>query len=183
MWVLYAFGSAFFAGVTAILAKLGIRRTDSTTATAIRTIVVLLFTWLIVWITHVGGQISSISPKSLLFLVLSGLATGASWLCYFKALSTGPVSQVAAVDKLSVVLTILLSFLLLHETVSGYKILGTVLIMAGTWMMLDPDPLTQYLARRKKPELPRRKTPQTRKRAVRPKAGCFTRSPRRFSPL
>lgn len=150
MWVLYAFGSAFFAGVTAILAKLGIRQTDSTTATAIRTIVVLLFTWLIVWITHVGGQISSISPKSLLFLVLSGLATGASWLCYFKALSTGPVSQVAAVDKLSVVLTILLSFLLLHETVSGYKILGTVLITAGTWMMLDPDPLAQYRACRKK---------------------------------
>lgn len=152
MWVLYAFGSAFFAGVTAILAKLGIRKTDSTVATAIRTIVVLLFTWLIVLITHVGDQISSISPKSLLFLILSGLATGASWLCYFHALSTGPVAQVAAVDKLSVVLTILLSFLLLHETVSVCKILGTIMIALGTWMMLDPDPFAKYFQRKKNPQ-------------------------------
>ncbi len=140
MWILYAFGSAFFAGITSILAKLGISKTDSTLATAIRTIVVVIFAWLMVWLTGSFGQLYSISNKTFLFLILSGLSTGASWLCYFRALQKGPASQVVAVDKSSTVITIVLSFILLHETVSSYSVIGTILIAAGTFLMLDPNP-------------------------------------------
>ena len=115
MWIFFAFGSALFAGLTAILAKCGIRKTDSTVATAIRTIVVLAFSWLMVFITGSQGTISSISGRTLLFLVLSGLATGASWLCYFRALQIGDVNKVVPVDKSSTVLTILLAVLFLQE--------------------------------------------------------------------
>lgn len=111
MWILFAFGSALFAGITSILAKCGIRKTDSNVATAIRTIVVLLFSWLMVFITGSQSQIGAIDGRTWLFLVLSGLATGASWLCYFKALQIGDINKVVPIDKSSVILTILLAFL------------------------------------------------------------------------
>ena len=101
MWILYAVGSAFFAGLTSILAKCGIRNTDSTVATAVRTVVILIFSWLIVWIVGSGNQISSISGETFLFLILSGAATGASWLCYFRALQIGDINEVVPVDKSS----------------------------------------------------------------------------------
>ena len=113
MWILFAFGSAVFAGLTSILAKCGIRQTDSTVATAIRTIVVLIFSWLMVLIVGSQNQLSGISGKTLLFLILSGLATGGSWLCYFRALQLGDVNKVVPVDKSSTVLTILLAAILL----------------------------------------------------------------------
>ena len=137
MWIVFAFGSAFFAGITAILAKCGIRKTDSTVATAIRTIVVLAFSWLMVLIAGSGGQIASIDEKTWLFLVLSGLATGASWLCYFKALQLGDINKVVPVDKSSVILTILLAFLFLNERVSPFSAAGVVLIAAGTFLMIE----------------------------------------------
>ena len=115
MWILFAFGSALFAGLTAILAKCGIRKTDSTVATAIRTIVVLAFSWLMVFIVGSQDTIGDISGKTLLFLVLSGLATGGSWLCYYKALQDGPVSVVVPVDKLSILVTIAFSYVVFHE--------------------------------------------------------------------
>lgn len=137
MWVLYAFGSAFFAGVTSILAKCGIRKTDSTIATAVRTIAVLLFSWLMVFVVGSQNQIGAISGKSLLFLILSGLSTGASWLCYFKALQLGDINKVVPIDKSSTVLTIVLSFLFLHEGISLPKAFGVVLIAAGTFLMIE----------------------------------------------
>lgn len=137
MWLLFAFGSAFFAGVTAILAKCGIRKTDSTVATAVRTIVVLAFSWLMVFAVGSAGEISNIDGKTLAFLVLSGLATGASWLCYFKALQIGDVNKVVPIDKSSTVLTIILAFVFLHETVAVTKIIGVVLIAAGTLLMIE----------------------------------------------
>ena len=118
MWILLAFGSAVFAGLTAILAKCGIRTTDSTVATAVRTIIVLAFSWVMVFITGSQGQIARIEPVPLLFLILSGLSTGASWLCYFKALQAGDINKVVAVDKSSVVLTILLAWIFLGEGVT-----------------------------------------------------------------
>ncbi len=137
MWIVFAFGSALFAGLTSILAKCGIRKTDSTVATAIRTIVVLIFSWVMVLLTGGQKELSSISGKTLLFLVLSGLATGASWLCYFRALQLGDINKVVPIDKSSTVLTILLAFLFLHETVSVPKLIGVVLIAAGTVLMLE----------------------------------------------
>lgn len=137
MWVLFAFGSALFAGLTAVLAKCGIRKTDSTVATAIRTIVVLAFSWLMVFIVGSQRTISAISGKTLAFLVLSGLATGASWLCYFKALQLGDVNKVVPIDKSSTVLTILLAALFLQEGVSLPKGIGVVLIGVGTLLMLE----------------------------------------------
>ena len=137
MWIFFAFGSALFAGLTAILAKCGIRKTDSTVATAIRTIVVLAFSWLMVFITGSQGTISSISGRTLLFLVLSGLATGASWLCYFRALQLGDVNKVVPIDKSSTVLTILLAAIFLREGVSLTKGIGVVLIAAGTFLMIE----------------------------------------------
>ena len=138
MWLAFAAGSAFFAGVTSILAKCGIRRTDSNLATAIRTIVVLVFAWVMVFVVGSQGQITQISGRSLLFLVLSGLATGASWLCYFKALQIGDVNKVVSVDKSSSVLTILLALLLLHEEISVCKGIGIIGIGFGTWLMIQP---------------------------------------------
>ena len=140
MWLLYAFGSALFAGVTSILAKCGIRQTDSTVATAVRTIVVLAFAWLMVWVAGAQSQLSTIAPKTWLFLVLSGFATGASWLCYFRALQLGSINQVVPVDKSSVIVTILLAFLLLHEEITLAKAVGVVLIAGGTYGMLERKP-------------------------------------------
>ena len=137
MWILFAFGSALFAGLTSILAKCGIRKTDSTVATAIRTIVVLLFSWLMVFVVDSQGTVRDISGKTLLFLALSGLATGASWLCYFRALQLGDVNKVVPIDKSSTVLTILLAAIFLQEGVSLPKGIGIVLIAAGTFLMIE----------------------------------------------
>ena len=137
MWILFAFGSALFAGLTSILAKCGIRRTDSTVATAIRTIVVLIFSWLMVFIVGSQSQLSEISGKTLLFLILSGLATGGSWLCYFRALQLGDVNKVVPVDKSSTVLTILLAAILLQEGITWTKSVGVVLIAVGTFLMIE----------------------------------------------
>ncbi len=136
MWLVYACGSAFFAGITGILAKVGIKKTDSTLATAIRTIVVLLFAWLMVWVVGSQHTIHQISRRTLLFLVLSGLATGASWLCYFRALQLGSVNKVTPVDKMSTVLTIILAAFLLHESFTITRIVAVVLITIGTLMMI-----------------------------------------------
>ena len=137
MWLLFAIGSAFFAGVTAILAKCGIRKTDSTVATAIRTIVVLIFAWMMVFVVGSQDQIQNIDQTTLLFLVLSSLATGASWLCYFKALQIGDINKVVPIDKSSTVLTILLAFLLLGEPIGPFQGLGVVLIGVGTFLMIE----------------------------------------------
>lgn len=137
MWILFAFGSALFAGITSILAKCGIRKTDSNVATAIRTIVVLMFSWLMVFLTGSQPQIDSIDGRTWLFLVLSGLATGASWLCYFKALQIGDINKVVPIDKSSVILTILLAFLFLGEKISLPKAAGVILIGAGTFLMIE----------------------------------------------
>lgn len=137
MWILYAIGSAFFAGVTSILAKCGIRKTDSDVATAVRTIVVLLFSWLMVLITGTWTGITEIDERTLLFLVLSGLATGASWLCYFHALQKGDINKVVPIDKSSTVLTILLALLFLHEGITWGKALSIFLIGAGTLLMIS----------------------------------------------
>lgn len=136
MWVLYAFGSALFAGLTAVLAKCGIRKTDSTVATAIRTIVVLIFSWLMVFIAGSQDTLSAIGGKTLLFLILSGLATGGSWLCYYKALQDGPASVVAPIDKLSILVTILFSYLVFHEKLTKKSAIGLVLVVGGTLLML-----------------------------------------------
>lgn len=137
MWMIYAVGSSFFAGITAILAKCGIRKTDSNVATAIRTVIVLLFSWLMVLITGTGGQIRQMDGRTLLFLVLSGLATGVSWLCYFRALQKGDINKVVPIDKSSTVLTVLLALIFLQEGISGVKILSVLLIGGGTMLMLD----------------------------------------------
>ncbi|MFR8974835.1 MAG: EamA family transporter, partial [Eubacteriales bacterium] len=134
MWILYAFGSALFAGITSILAKCGIKQTDSNVATAIRTIVVLLFAWIMVFVVGSQGTLSSISAKSLTFLILSGVATGASWLCYFRALQIGDVNKVVPIDKSSTVLTIILAFIILGEKADAMKITGAVVIGAGTYL-------------------------------------------------
>ncbi len=137
MWVIFAFASALFAGLTAILAKCGIRKTDSDAATAIRTIVVLLFSWLMVWIVGSGPTITSLSAKTWIFLILSGLATGGSWLCYFRALQQGDVNKVVPIDKSSTILTILLALILLGEPVSWLKGLAILFIGAGTFLMIE----------------------------------------------
>lgn len=130
-------GSSFFAGITAILAKCGIRKTDSNVATAIRTVIVLLFSWLMVLVTGTGEGIRQINSRTFLFLVLSGLATGASWLCYFHALQKGDINKVVPIDKSSTVLTILLALIFLQEGISGVKILSVLLIGGGTLLMID----------------------------------------------
>ncbi len=137
MWVFYAAGSALFAGATSILAKCGIKKTDSTVATAIRTIVVLLMSFVMVLLVGSLDGIKSISPKTWIFLVLSGLATGASWLCYFRALGAGDVNKVVPIDKSSTILTILLAFLVLGEPISWLKGICVVLIGAGTFLMIE----------------------------------------------
>lgn len=146
LWPLFALGSAFFAGVTAILAKIGIKGVNSTLATAIRTIVVLLFSWLMVFIAGSQSEIATISGVTLLFLVLSGLSTGASWLCYFRALQLGDVNKVAAVDKSSTVLTILLAFILLGEPVSAAQVIGILGIGIGTFLMISKGEPNQKAA-------------------------------------
>lgn len=143
MWILFAFGSAFFAGITAILAKCGIRKTDSTVATAVRTIVVLLFSWLMVFVVGSQDQLGSIDPNTWLFLILSGLATGASWLCYFRALQLGDINKVVPVDKSSVILTMLLAFLFLQEPITPFGGAGVVLIAAGTFLMIEKKDVEQ----------------------------------------
>lgn len=143
MWILFAFGSAFFAGITAILAKCGIRKTDSTVATAVRTIVVLLFSWLMVFVVGSQDQLGSIDPNTWLFLILSGLATGASWLCYFRALQLGDINKVVPVDKSSVILTMLLAFLFLQEPITPFGGIGVVLIAAGTFLMIEKKDVEQ----------------------------------------
>ena len=138
MWLLAACGSAVFAGLTAILAKCGIRKTDSDVATAVRTIVVLIFSWIMVLVVGSGKTITEISGKSLLFLILSGLASGASWLCYFKALSTGNVNKVVPIDKSSTILTVLLAIILFGETNQLIiKLICTALIGAGIIFMVE----------------------------------------------
>ena len=137
MWLVFAFGSAIFAGLTSILAKCGIRKTDSTVATAIRTVIVLAFSWLMVFLTGSQNQIAAIGWRPLVFLILSGLATGASWLCYFKALQLGDINKVIPIDKSSTVLTILLAFAFLREEISLPKIIGVAVIAVGTFLMIE----------------------------------------------
>ena len=160
MWILFAFGSALFAGLTSILAKCGIRKTDSDTATAIRTIVVLLFSWLMVAIVGSaptitgtfdgnGKTITGLSAKTWVFLILSGLATGASWLCYFRALQLGDVNKVVPIDKSSTILTIMLAFLFLGEGITWLKGAAVVLIAIGTFLMIEKKAVTGNKAERK----------------------------------
>ena len=137
MWLLFAAGSAFFAGVTSILAKCGIKDTDSNVATAVRTVVVLAFSWGMVFLVGSQSQIGGISGKTLIFLILSGLATGASWLCYFHALQIGDVNQVVPVDKSSTVLTILLALIFLGEGISLPKLGALLVITAGIYLMIE----------------------------------------------
>ena len=137
MWMLFAFASALFAGLTSILAKCGIKKTDSTVATAIRTVVVLAFSWLMVFVVGSVGEITSISRHTLIFLVLSGIATGASWLCYFKALQLGDINKVVPIDKSSTVLTILLAAFLLGEGITLFSGIGITLIAVGTFLMIE----------------------------------------------
>lgn len=137
MWILFAFGSAFFSGITAILAKCGIAKTDSTVATAIRTVVVLLFAWLMVFIVGSEGTITSLSAHTWIFLILSGSATGASWLCYFKALQIGDINKVVPIDKSSTGMTMVLAFICFHEGFSAVSAVATVLIAIGTLLMIQ----------------------------------------------
>lgn len=137
MWILYAFGSALFAGMTSILAKVGIKKTDSNLATALRTVIVLLFSWLMVFVVGSQDTIGSFSSRSLVFLILSGASTGASWLCYFRALQLGNVNKVTPVDKSSTILTILLAFLFLGETPKILSVAGIVLLAIGTYLMIQ----------------------------------------------
>lgn len=149
MWIIYAAGAAFFAGVTSILAKCGIRKTDSTLATAIRTVVILLFSWVIVWIVGSADQITSIDGKTLLFLILSGAATGASWLCYFRALQIGDINKVVPIDKSSTVLTIILALIFLGEGVSFPKALAVLAIAAGIFLMIEKKDVTEQRTSKK----------------------------------
>ena len=136
MWAVYAVLSSVFAALTSILAKVGIDGVNSTLATAIRTLVVVVMSWGMVFLTNAQGGIAEISRKSWLFLILSGLATGASWLCYYKALQIGEASKVVPVDKLSVVITLVMAFVFLHEKFTAKSLLGCVLIGAGTLVMV-----------------------------------------------
>ena len=138
MWLIMAALSAVFAGLTSILAKCGIKKTDSDVATALRTIIVLLFSWIMVFVVGSAGTITAISTKSIAFLILSGFATGASWICYFKALSVGDVNKVVPVDKSSTVLTVLLAIILFGETEHlAVKLIGTALLAAGVFLMIE----------------------------------------------
>lgn len=136
MWAVFAFLSSIFAALTSILAKIGIEDVNSTLATAIRTAVVLIMSWGMVFLTNAQKGLGQISQKSWLFLVLSGLATGASWLCYYRALQMGDASKVVPIDKLSVVITLVLAFVFLHEQFTMKSVIGCVLIGAGTLMMV-----------------------------------------------
>lgn len=140
MWMIFALLSALFAGITAILSKIGVKSTDSTVATALRTVVVLVFSWVLVWMQGLQEALPGISGRTYLFLGLSGLATGASWLCYFRALKLGPVSQVTAVDKSSTIMTMLLAFLFLGEPLGAMQLLAMALILPGTLLMVEKKP-------------------------------------------
>lgn len=137
MWIVFAFASALFAGLTAILAKCGIKNTDSNVATALRTIVVLVFSWIMVFVAGAQSGIRDIPAKVLIFLIMSGLSTGASWLCYFKALQLGNVNKVTPIDKSSTILTMLLAFIFLREEITWLKFAAVVLIGVGTYMMIQ----------------------------------------------
>ena len=136
MWLLFAVLSSVFAALTSILAKVGIEGVNSNLATAVRTLVVVVMAWAMVFITHTQTGITGITPKSWIFLILSGLATGASWLCYYKAIQIGDVSRVVPIDKFSVVITMILAFIILHETVTVKSVVGGLLITAGTFVMI-----------------------------------------------
>ena len=140
MWLIFAMLSAVFAGVTAVLAKVGIKNVRSNLATAVRCIVVLIFSWLMAFITAKRGELMAVSPRTLVFLVLSGLATGASWLCYFRALQLGDVNRVTPVDKFSVVLTLVLAAAFLGEPMSAWKWVAVALIAVGTYIMIEKKP-------------------------------------------
>ena len=137
MWIIYAFASAFFAGITAILSKIGINNINSNLATAIRTVVVLIFSWIIVFIVGSQTELAQIEARTVVFLILSGAATGASWLCYFKALQLGDVNKVAPIDKSSTILSMLLAFIFLNEKISFLKIICIIMIGTGTYMMIE----------------------------------------------
>ena len=137
MWIAFSFGSALFAGLTTILATCGIKNTDSNVATALRTIVVLIFSWIMVFVVGAQSGLASLTGRVLIFLVLSGLATGASWLCYFKALQLGDVNKVTPIDKSSTILTMLIAFIFLKEDITYLKLIGMVLIGVGTYLMIQ----------------------------------------------
>ncbi len=137
MWILFSFGSALFAGLTAVLAKCGIKETDSDAATAIRTVVVLIFSWIMVWIVGSAPTVTGLSAKTWIFLILSGFATGVSWLCYFRALQLGDINKVVPIDKSGTVLTILLALIFLGEPISWLKGFAVVLIGTGTFLMIE----------------------------------------------
>lgn len=136
LWALFAVLSAVFAALTSILAKIGIENVDSNLATAVRTVVVVAMSWLMVFVTNAQSGLSNISKKSWIFLILSGLATGASWLCYYKAIQMGEVSKVVPIDKMSVVITLILAVAFLHEDFNAKSIIGAVLITVGTLVMV-----------------------------------------------
>mgnify|MGYP004539311511 FL=1 len=136
MWALFAVLSAVFAALTSILAKIGIENVDSNLATAVRTVVVVAMSWLMVFVTNAQSGLTNISKKSWIFLILSGLATGASWLCYYKAIQMGEVSKVVPIDKMSVVITLILAIVFLHEDFNAKSIIGAVLITVGTLVMV-----------------------------------------------
>ncbi|MFR1811318.1 MAG: EamA family transporter [Terrisporobacter sp.] len=136
MWIIFAFGSALFAGLTSILAKCGIKNTDSNVATALRTIIVLIFSWIMVFISKSQSTLYNINTKTLIFLILSGMATGASWLCYFKALQIGDVNKVTPIDKSSTILTMLMAFIFLGEEITFIKGISMILIGIGTYLMI-----------------------------------------------
>ena len=148
MWLLFAFGSALFAGLTAILAKCGIRNTDSNVATALRTGVVLVFSWLMVLVVGAQSEIRDISAKVLIFLILSGLSTGISWLCYFKALQIGDINKVTPIDKSSTVITMLLAFIFLREEITWLKFVSMILIGIGTYLMIQKKETLSNIIRR-----------------------------------
>ena len=143
LWIIMAVLSAFFAGLTSILAKCGIKKTDSDLATALRTIVVLLFSWIMVFVVGSQGTITQIQPKSLIFLILSGLATGASWICYFKALSMGDINKVVPIDKSSTILTVLLAIICFGETSNlAIKLVATAILAIGIFLMVEKKSVT-----------------------------------------
>ena len=149
MWVLFAFASAFFAGVTSILAKIGVKDVDSHVATAIRTIIVLIFSWIMVFIIGSQSTIVNIYGKTFLFLILSGLSTGGSWLCYFKALQLGDVNKVVPIDKSSTILTMILAFIFLNEKITINMVIGMIGIAIGTYLMIQKKEKAEKIVKRK----------------------------------
>ncbi len=152
MWILFAYGSAFFAGITAIIAKKGIKNVDSNVATAVRTIVILIFSWLMVFIVGSQNTIGTIQSKTLLFLILSGFATGASWLCYFRALQLGDVTKVTPIDKSSTIMTMILALIILGESITVLKIISMIAIGLGTYLMIQQKPAGQKSTEEKSAE-------------------------------